>query len=51
MESIQDSFHAMDVMIQDLKEKSYFNIIDMENIWLPGYDETAFKGVINGLES
>lgn len=51
VESIQDSFHAMDVMIQDLKEKSYFNIIDMENIWLPGYDETAFKGVINRLES
>lgn len=51
VESIQDSFYAMDVLIQELKEKSYFNIIDMENIWLPGYDETTFKGVISRLES
>jgi len=51
VESIQDSFYAMKVLIQELKEKSYFNIIDMESIWLPGYDETTFNGVINRLES
>lgn len=51
VESIHDSFYAMDVLIQELKEKSYFNIIDMESIWLPGYDETTFKGVISRLES
>lgn len=51
VESIQDSFYTMGIKLHDLKEKSYFNIIDMESLWLPGYDEAAFIGVINRLES
>ena len=49
--SIWDSFHNANILIHDLKEKSYFNIIDMENILLPGYDESAFIGILNRLKS
>lgn len=51
VESIQDSLYAMGVLIQDLKENSYFSIIDMEKIWLPGYDEKAFSNIVTRLES
>lgn len=51
VESIQDSLYAMGVLIQDLKENSYFSIIDMEKIWLPGYDEKAFSNTVTRLES
>ncbi len=51
VESIQDSLYAMGVLIQDLKENSYFSIVDMERIWLPGYDETTFINIITRLES
>lgn len=51
VEAIEDSFYAMEVTLQELKEKSYLNIIDMDNLCLSGYDETAFMGVINRLES
>ncbi len=51
VEAIQDSFYAMGIKLHDLKEKSYFNIIDMESLWLPGYDGATFIGVINRLET
>ena len=51
VESIQDSLYSMGVLIQDLKENSYFSIVDMERIGLPGYDETAFISTITRLES
>ncbi|MDE5773604.1 MAG: hypothetical protein K2H86_04015, partial [Muribaculaceae bacterium] len=50
VESIQDSLYAMGVLIQDLKENSNFSIVDMEKLWLPGYDETAFNNTITRLE-
>ena len=40
----------MGVLIQDLKENSYFSIIDMDKIWLPGYDEAAFLNTVTRLE-
>ena len=40
----------MGFLIHELKEKAYFNIIDVNNINLPGYDESTFKGFVNRLE-
>lgn len=51
VQAIHDSFYAMGLSLQEIKEKSYFNIINMKNLWLPGYDEDAFEGVINRLAS
>lgn len=47
--AIDRSIHAMGVKIHDLKEKSYFNVIDMDNLILPGYDETAYNNIIERL--
>lgn len=47
--AIEKSIHNMNMKIHDLKEKSYFNIIDMENVWLPGHDETAFNYILKRL--
>lgn len=51
VDNIWDSIHKMGFLIHELKEKAYFNIIDVNNINLPGYDESTFKGLINRLES
>lgn len=51
VDAIWDRLHEIGVLIHTLKERSYFSIIDVNNIKLPGYDETAFKGLINRLES
>lgn len=40
----------------NIRENEIFELLPellntLQSIWLPGYDETAFKGVINRLES